>query len=511
MGQTEAARAHWADEVAAAVVRGGRPVVLSTGISPSGEIHIGNMREVLTADAVFRALADRGVAAAFHFVADSLDPLRRVYPFLDPARYAPLVGHALSSIPCPCGAHPSYAEHFLAPFLDALTELRVGAEVLRADVLYASGRMTPWVVRALERREQIARILHEVTGREVAADWSPFQPACPACGQLHGVRVTGFDAAASRVAYACGCGSAGTLPIAGSGKLTWRVDWPARWCALGVTVEPFGKDHSTRGGSYDTGVRIVREVFEAEPPYPIPYEWIRLKGLGDMSSSRGNVLSIGRVLEIVPPQALRYLVLKERPSRTIDFDPGPPLLQLVDQLDDATARGRDERAVELSRAGGFRPVGVPFQHLVVVAQAARFDTNRVLEILRRSGYAAADPEAVASRMGHARRWLEGFAPEDVRFEVQERLPEAARALPEGTRRLLGRLGESLDDTMDAATIHRTIYDLATASGSVQPAELFRAVYLALLGKPRGPRAGWFVELLGPAFCAARFREAARAD
>jgi len=508
MAETEAPRTHWADEVAEHVVRGGRPVVLSTGISPSGEIHIGNMREVLTADAVFRALVDRGVSAGFHFVADTLDPLRRVYPFLERARYEPLVGHALSAIPCPCGAHPSYAEHFLAPFLDALAELRVGAEVLRADLLYASGRMTPWVVRALEERERIARILHEVTGRDVGQDWSPFQPACTACGQLHGVRVTGFDARAASVGYACGCGSAGSVPIASGGKLTWRVDWPARWCALGVTLEPFGKDHATRGGSYDTGARIVREVFGHEPPHPIPYEWIRLKGQGDMSSSRGNVLSIGRVLEIVPPEALRYLVMKERPSRTIDFDPGPPLLQLVDQLDDAASHGRDERAVELSRAGGFRPVGVPFQHLVVVAQAARFDTARVLEILRRSGYAAADPQAVASRMGHARRWLEGFAPEDVRFEVQERLPEAARGLPEATRRLLGQLGETLDDTMDAEAIHRTIYDLAAASGSTPPAELFRAVYLALLGKPRGPRAGWFVELLGPSFCAARFREAA---
>ncbi len=33
-----------------------------------------------------------------------------------------------------------------------------------------------------------------------------------------------------------------------------------------MTLEPFGKDHATRGGSYDTGVRIVREIFDAEPP-----------------------------------------------------------------------------------------------------------------------------------------------------------------------------------------------------------------------------------------------------
>jgi lysyl-tRNA synthetase class 1 len=507
MGQTDAPRAHWADEIAEQVGRSTHPVVLSTGISPSGEIHIGNMREVLTADAVYRALGDRGAPARLHFVADSLDPLRRVYPFLDPARYEPHVGRPLAAIPCPCGEHPSYAEHFLAPFLSALGELRIDAEIVRADRLYASGAMTPWVVLALERRERIARILHEVTGKDVTGDWSPFQPVCADCGRMRGVRVTGHDARRERVSYACGCGSAGEVPIAGGGKLTWRVDWPARWCALGVTVEPFGKDHATRGGSYDSGARIVREVFSREPPFPIPYEWIRLRGQGDMSSSRGNVLSIGRVLEVVPPEVLRYLVLRERPARTIEFDPGPPLLALVDEIDDATSRGRDERAIELSRAGTFRAVGVPFQHLVVVAQAARFDLDRVLEALRRGRYAAADPAAVASRMVYARRWLERFAPEDVRFEVQDRLPDAARGLPDATRRLLGQLADRLDDTKDAEAIHRAIYDLASSSG-VPPAELFRAVYLALLGKPRGPRAGSFIELLGPSVCARRFREAA---
>ena len=118
MTRGEAAARHWADEAADAAIASGRPVVVSSGISPSGEIHIGNMREVLTADAVFRAVRDRGVPARFNYVCDNLDPLRHVYPFLDAAVYQPLVGRPLSAIPCPCGEHPSYAEHFLEPFLD---------------------------------------------------------------------------------------------------------------------------------------------------------------------------------------------------------------------------------------------------------------------------------------------------------------------------------------------------------------------------------------------------------
>jgi lysyl-tRNA synthetase class 1 len=501
--------AHWADEVARDVLARGGRAVLSTGISPSGEIHIGNLREVLTADAVYRALKDLGADPRFNYVCDNFDPLRRVYPFLDAAVYAPLVGRPLSEIPCPCGRHPSYADHFLEPFLQSLRTLHVEVELEKGDRMYKEGRMNPQIVAALRGRDAIAGILRDLTGKEVAADWSPFNPLCPQCGRIDRARTTGYDAGAETIDYACACGGGGTLPMAGGGKLTWRVDWPARWKMLGVTVEPFGKDHATRGGSYDTGVRIVREVFGGEPPFPVPYEWIALRGQGDMSSSKGNVLSIAQALELVPPEALRYLVLRERPQRTIVFDPGLPLLQLVDEVDDAHAEGRDERSLELSRAAGFDPVGVPFKHLVVVAQAARFDLDAMVEILERTGYPGLSREAIAARLQFAQRWLARFAPEDLKFEVRESLPQEALALTPAQRGFLARLAEALRPEQDGEAVHALVYALARDVTGAKPAELFQAIYLALLGKPRGPRAGWFVAALGAEFCAARFREAAR--
>jgi lysyl-tRNA synthetase class 1 len=499
--------AHWADDIAGTVEGSGRAPVLSTGISPSGEIHIGNMREVLTADAIYRALGDRGVTAGFNYVCDNFDPLRSVYKFLDPAKYEPLVGQPLSEIPCPCGDHDSYADHFLEPFLEALARLKVDVELVRADRLYKSGRMNPYIVMALERRDRIVSILNELTGKRFADDWSPFNVWCPDCRCIHQATVRGFSAEAETVDYTCACGSEGTVPMAGGGKLTWRIDWPARWTALGVTVEPFGKDHATRGGSYDTGVRVAAEVFDGEAPFPIPYEWISLRGKGDMSSSKGNVLSISAMLEVVPPEVLRYLVIKARPQKRIGFDPGLPILRLADELDDTAAKDRDERSVELSRAAGFVPLGVPFKHLVVVAQAVRFDPERIRELLARTGYADAPPDAIAERMGYVRKWLERFAPEDLKFEVREALPPEAATLSGDQRSFLARLAEGLHDGLDGEAIHTRIYDLAGEFAETKPATLFQAIYLVLLGKPRGPRAGAFLSLLGPEFCAARFREA----
>ena len=507
--EAQASKRHWADELAERIANSGRAPLLSTGISPSGEIHIGNMREVLTADAVYRALRDRGVEARFNYVADNFDPLRKVYPFLDAESYRERVGEPLSELPAPHGAG-SYSDYFLEPFLASLRRLAVEVEVERADQMYKSGLMTPYIVMALEQRDRIAAILSELTGKRMDDAWSPFTVRSPVSGKMLQARVLDFSASEESIDYEAADGERGTVPMAGGGKLIWRIDWPARWMALGVTVEPFGKDHSTRGGSYDTGIRIVREIFGGEPPFPIPYEWIQLKGRGDMSSSKGNVLSIADMLEVVPPEALRYLVMRERPQRSLTFDPGLPLLQLVDQLDDPQAKGRDERAVELSQVGAFRPVGVPFKHLVVVAQIVGFDVDKALQVLTDSGYDGLAREAVAERLAYAERWLKSFAPDDIRFEVAKELPSSAVAeLDPDQRGFLADLGAVLGPQMDGDAVHGQIYEVSQKYES-KPARLFQAIYLALLGKARGPRAGQFIALVGPEFCAERFRQAAGA-
>lgn len=514
---------HWADEVAdrilapAAGPATGAPAAprqgphrISTGISPSGPIHVGNLRETLTGDAVARVLRERGADVRLEFVADDFDPLRRVYPFLDAGVYEPLIGRPLSEIPCPCGDHPSYAEHFLRPYLDTLGQLAIELHLERGSEMYKSGRMNRAVVRALEERDRIAAILHELTGRETAPDWSPFNPLCPACGRIAAAKVVGFSAADETVAYECACGSSGSIPMKGGGKLTWRVDWPARWWVLGVTIEPFGKDHASRGGSYDSGVRIAREVFRSEPPLPIPYEWIGLKGMGDMSSSKGNVVSVADALEVVPPDVLRYMVLRTKPMKAITFDPGLPLLTLIDEYDDAKAKNRDDRSITLSRASGWKAVGVPFKHLVLVLQIAGFDVARAFEILKQGGYEDLDREAVASRFAYATRWLERFAPEDVKFALARELPAQARALEANQREFLRRLASRLTSGASGEEVHALVYDLAKEFPDSPPAKLFEAIYLALVGRARGPRAGSFIAFVGVDFVKKRFVEAADA-
>ena len=499
---------HWADEVAAQIVaERGTKHEISTGISPSGEIHIGNLREVITADVVARALRERGAEVVLDYVADNFDPLRKVYPFLDKNVYEPLIGAPLSEIPCPCGRHPSYAAHYLEPFLDSLKRLRIEVKVIYADQMYKSGFLVPQIVQALEGRDAIARILKESTGRQVEDDWSPFNPICSTCRRMTETQVRGFSAKDETVDYACRCGAKGTASMRGGGKLTWRVDWPARWARIPVTVEPFGKDHATRGGSYDTGARICSEVFKSPPPFPVTYEWIAFTGQGDMSKSKGNVLSVHRMLEVVPPEVLRYLVVKTRPMRSINFDPGLPLLSLVDEFDDAASKARDTRAMALSGADQFRPIGVPFRHLVNVVQMADFDRDQTIVILRRNGYSIEDEAAVKERAGYAMRWIREFAPEETKFSVQRALPQSARELGSLEKEFLKRLADRLVPEQGGEEIHALVYDVAKEAGLPKTTAAFEAIYRAFLGRTRGPRAGWFLAFLDRPFVLARLREA----
>jgi len=499
--------AHWADQAVENLLQRGESHHLSTGISPSGEIHIGHLREVVTADAVHRALREKKTPVKFHYLADNMDPLRKVYPFLDARIYENHVGKPLYAIPCPCGAHESYSDHFLEPFITGLKRLGIELEILKSHELYGSGRFNGVIMAALESRDRIRRILHEATGKAMAETWSPFNPLCEACGKITGTKTTGYSVKDETVSYLCDCGHEGTRPAAGGGKLTWRVDWPARWQALGVTCEPFGKDHATRGGSYETGARIVREIFGAEPPYPVVYEWISLRGRGDMSSSKGNVLSIGEMLEVVPPEILRYLIIKNRPGKSIGFDPGLPLAQLIDEYDGLEMSGQHDRNMILSRASGFIPSSIPFRHMVTIYQIAGGSTETAMTILKRSGYEAINKESIASRLAYAGAWLNRFAPEEMKFSLRTALPDGVRNLKEDQKKGLAHLAARLMPDSTAEDIHRFIYEASEEAG-IPAKELFQAIYRSLLDRERGPRAGWFLSLLDHDFVLARFREAA---
>ncbi len=509
---------HWADVIANALVERGGKHLISTGITPSGYIHVGSLRESITANAVYKALKERKADVDFIYLVDSYDPLRKRYPFL-PERFEKEVGKPICYIPCPDGCHASYAEHYITPFLDAIGELGIRPRIIWTHRLYEEGRFTEIVDLVLRERAKVAAILGEVTGRKMPDGFWPFSAECPECGTFSD-RIVSYEF--PYVHFKCRCGYEGDADIRkGQGKMPWRVEWPAKWKLFGVTCEPFGKDHAAAGGSYDSGVRLCREVYGAEPPYPVPYEFIQFKGRGQMHKSTGNVVTGTDALLITPAPVLAFSVLRYNPERHIDYDPGMGILDIVDEYDKVEALyfngGADEkerdllRAYELAQPSGVRsrlPLQVPYRHLVSVAQIA--DTfEGAVAVLKRSmsipEISEEDMEVLKQRLNCVRHWLNAFAPEEVLFTVSPERPdveltEAERAYVQALRERL----EGIEWTGDR--IHDAIYETAKAMG-MQPKACFQALYRLFIARTSGPRLGFFLSTLDRGFVLKRLAEA----
>lgn len=497
-------RTHWAYEIADTVAKKGGEIVISTGITPSGEYHVGHLREVLTAYAVSRALTEINVKHKIHYMADTMDPLRKVSPFLDEKKYKEEVGRPLFKIPCPCDKHESYAEHYLDPFLSSLKKLGIELEIFRAHDFYLKGLYDGVILEALKARDHIASILKELTGRDVEESWSPYNPICKNCGRIISTKVLGFSEENKSLEYECTCGQKGESEFSAGGKLTWRVDWPARWKVLGVSVEPFGKDHSSRGGSYDTGKRIAREVFGVSEPYPIVYEWIGLKGMGDMSSSKGNVVSISEILDIIPPEVVKYYILKAKPTKHITFDPVTSLVNLIDEYDEG-GNVTNPEAYKLSQFDGLRRVGVPFKHLVILLQITEGNIEEIKKRLLKSGYQLPPDDVLNERLSYASNWLKRFAPKESKFEIKKELPEQVKELSELQKRALSKIEASLSETNTGEEIQQLIYDVSKEL-EIPTKDLFTALYIIFLGKSEGPRVGLLLQSLKFEFVKGRLME-----
>lgn len=510
---------HWADVIAAELMGRSNKHLISTGITPSGFIHVGSLREAITAQAVFKALKQKDADVKLVYMVDSFDPLRKRYPFL-PESYDAEIGKPISAIPCPCGEHSSYAEHFIKPFLDSIEELGIRPEIHWTHRHYEQGDFAQATDTIIRNREKVATILREVTGREVPPDFFPYTPLCQHCGKLSNGHILGYDF--PYVAFTCHCGEEGKADVRkADGKLPWRLEWAAKWKVFGVTCEPFGKDHAAAGGSYDTGVHFAKEVLDNPPPYPIPYEFVQLKGKGQMHKSTGSTVSGVDALRITPAPVLNYSFLRYNPDRHIDYDSGPGIMDWVDEYDRVEVLfykgGEDEKEIDLLRAyelgqpDGPRahlPVQIPYRHLVSVVQITE-SFEGVLGVLTRTEHIEQmeqkDVEVLRQRVDCVRYWLANFAPDEVKFSICAELPKVQLSDAElNFLRCIYSSLASLDWKGDR--IHDTVYESAKSS-AIGARSGFQCLYQIFIDRKQGPKLGFFLSTLDKEFVLKRINEA----
>ncbi len=442
---------HWADQAAAKTLAAhpdAKRVTVAAGITPSGVVHVGNFREVMTVDLVARALRDRGADVRFIYSWDDFDVFRKV-PEGMPNRelLAGHLGRSIVDVPDPWDQHDSYASHHIAQFERSLEPLGIKPEFIRQSGQYRKGTYAEGIRKALQHAGTIREILNRMreqttASTRVADDWLPLSGFCDECGRDKlRFAVTGEWT----VRYNCDrCGHSREVDLREGGnlKLPWRIDWPMRWAHEGVCFEPGGKDHSTAGGSYDTAKDIVREVYGWRAPEYVGYDFVRVKGrAGKISSSKGEVVTVADCLEIYEPEVLRWIFVSYRPNTEfqISFDVDAIALYAgfdrlrrvaygVDDVKDEQKRLVAQRTLQLASVDHHRITGVEpmpfvpgFRHLSMILQIFEGNIGHTVNYYKQAGSLTTEAEhsRCAARARCVKNWLEKFAPEEFLFLIRK--------------------------------------------------------------------------------------------
>ncbi len=500
------------DEVAVRNADG--EILIESGSSPSGTYHLGHLRELVTCDAILLELQRRGRQVRHIQFVDDLDGFRKV-PVNMPAEYEKYFGYPLCDMPAPDGSDQSTADYFLQGLIDACNILGIEVEFVRAHLKYREGFYVPAIERALEHVSEARRALEAVSGRQLDQHWSPIQVM--ENGRLKKRAFLALDKNTKTLTYEDAEGAPQTIGYdKGAVKLDWRLDWPGRWWLQGVDIEPAGRDHMTKGGSYDTGVQIVRDVYNAEPPYPVPYDFINMVGdTKKMSASKGTGLDAVEGATLMPPEVVRYFILRAAPSKRLYFDPINSVVQLMDEFAAFAAKTNrtesEEQLWHICTRGNTtkRSVSrVPFSHLVASYQASLKDDDKTLAVIKRTEYAQIaeeDAAIIREELRFIDEWLRLRAPEEVKFALTEQVNPAD--FTEQEQVFLKALGEKVASApadADGAYFHTAIYELKDELG-MAPKELFTTLYRALIAKDSGPRAGWFLSMLPRAWLVKRLK------
>ncbi len=488
-------------------------IVVSSGVSPSGAYHVGTLRELMTAEVVARELRRRGRTVSHIHVSDDIDVFRKVPVGLDQS-YANYLGKPLCDIPAPDGSNQSYADFYVADLPKVATALNIDITILRAHEKYRSGYFASVIETALERIEDIKQILVDVSGRKLDQQWSPVQVIED--GYLKSRRFISIQKDTQEITYEDKNGQLRTANYAnGEVTLNWRVDWPARWSLLGVQAEPFGRDHATKGGSYDTGVAIAKQIYRVEAPYPMPYDFINKTGNNKkMSKSGGDTITAIDLIDILPPEIIWFFIVRYAPSKLLSFDDGATLIRLFDEFSELLAKPdktpAEQQLLDICLQGiETQTVSrVPFTHLVASYQSALKDPSKTIEIIGRTEYADVaikEADIIKAELVFIDEWLRTSAPEDVRFELQSTISSAE--FNDAEKAFFAGLADKIEGApadADGAWFHLAIYEFKSDDG-MGPRDLFQALYRLIIAKNSGPRAGWFLSILPRDWLVARLR------
>ncbi len=503
----------------------GKPVVVASGLSPSGPIHLGNLREVMTPHLVADEIRRRGHQVRHLISWDDYDRYRKVPAGIEGVddSWAEHIGKPLTSVPAPAGSsYPNWAEHFKAAMVESLAELGVEFDGISQTEQYTAGVYREQILHAMRHRADIDAILDQYRTKKApakkqqqkpldeaeleaaegsgaaseddgtgSAGYFPYKPYCGNCAKDL-TTVTSYDDDSTELTYTCtACAFSETVRLNefNRGKLVWKVDWPMRWAYEGVIFEPSGVDHSSPGSSFQVGGQIVG-IFGGKQPIGPMYAFVGISGMAKMSSSRGGVPTPADALKIMEPQILRWLYARRRPNQSFKIAFDQEIQRLYDEWDkldakvaegtvlpaDAAAHSRAVRtaAAELPRT----PRPLPYRTLASVADITAGHQDQALRILSDldPGNPLGSLDEARPRFDKAEAWINTHVPADQRTIVREEPDtDLLKSLDEASQQSLRLLLDGLAEHWSLDGLTHLVYGVpkvqAGFSADATPKEL----------------------------------------
>ena len=502
---------HWADQAARRIIaeKGEKELyTVAAGITPSGVVHLGNFREIITADLVRRALADAGKNVRFIYSWDNYDVFRKVPVNMpDQDLLAKYLRMPITEVPDTMACkHNSYAEHNEKEAEEPLPIVDIHPEFLRQAVKYQNCAYAGQIRTAMKHRGIIKEILDKYREEPLEYGWYPASIFCEKC-KKDTTDITSYDEE-YMISYNCECGFANTFDIRKKGiiKLLWRVDWPMRWSYEDVDFESGGKDHFAAGGSYDTAKQIVK-LFDHTAPTSIRYEWIGIKGGKQLHSSTGNVVTLKQALEIYEPAIVRFLFAGTRPEAEFAVSFDLDVLKIYEDFDkceriyfkqdEASEKDylKQKRIYELSavKLPKKMPYQPSFRHLTSVLQIHENDVKKATEEFNAYVKTKEDKEKLNDRMNCALNWIKFYAPDEFKFSIQK--DANGVELDDRQKKALHMTAEILDKNLDDTALHEEFYRICKEL-NLETMDFFKAAYMVLIRKQKGPRLASFILTIG---------------
>ena len=525
--QTVIGRGTWLDRVANEIIdrekelhRDLSNIRVESGLGASGFPHIGSLGDAARAYGVKLALKNAGFNSELIAYSDDMDALRKVPAGL-PDWLQDEIGKPVSEIKDPFGCHTSYGEHMSSLLLDGLDKIGAEYKFQSGYEAYKSGILVKQIDLILRNAEIIGKKNEELTGQTKYLESLPYFPQCENCRRLNVARPYKYDPSEMKVYYKCtgdeigrkwvnGCGHEGVADIRkGEGKLSWKVEFAARWAALSIKFEAHGKELTDSVRINDW---ISDNILEFPHPHHVVYELFQDKAGKKISKSVGNLVTPQKWLTLASPQSLMLVYYKRIVgARNISEEDIPLYMDEYDQLEDLYfGKLKEDNKMKESRLKGLyfysnlsKPQNVPNQHvsyrlLVELASVAPSQNREEYVAKRLIDYRAIKQvdEEVKRRISYALNWAKEFSLKESELEVDEKEKEGLRTL-----------SAKLTDVKDPQEIQALIFETARSCG-MEPSDFFKLLYRTLLGVDRGPRLGPYILDIGSSKVAERLRHVA---